>query len=372
MRTLIKQLKEPHLNTRIKRMLGLTALAFALLLSTNCGKRKPPLPPVERIPQRVAVTGSQIGDQIVVTWQMPARNAKDGSTLNITRADIYRLAEPLKASLSLTEEEFAAKSTLIATVPIVGSDFSLKEKTFVDKLRFSGQAARLRYAIRFVNASGQRAAFSNFLIVEPSPKIARQPTSLSVQVSQEQLTLTWKSPQSNVDGSTPVNILGYNLYRTSEKTSLKRLNEKPFKDTEFTDAFFEFATAYKYFVRTVSLGSNGQEVESVDSEFVEVTPKDTFPPAAPDAITIAAAPNNISIFFAVNLEKDVVGYRVFRSTNPKTPKDKWQLLTATPLITNTYQDSKVESGRNYYYYLTAIDKFGNESQPSEVVSETAF
>jgi fibronectin type 3 domain-containing protein len=44
-------------------------------------------------------------------------------------------------------------------------------------------------------------------------------------------------------------------------------------------------------------------------------------------------------------------------------------LTPELLPTNTYQDVKVEAGKKYYYYLTAVDKTGNVSEASEVVSE---
>lgn len=368
----IKQFKHRKLNILIKRLLCLSVLVICFLTVLSCGKRKPPLPPVEKVPQRVAINGTQIGDKIRIVWQMPARNAADGSVLNIERADVYRLIETLDAPLSLTEEEFASRSTLIATVPISETDFALKEKTFTDTLKFAGQAARLRYAIRFVNSKGQKAAFSNFLVIEPSSRIASNPTSLVGNVEQEKITLSWNAPGNNVDGSTPANILGYNIYRRSAEEVTKRLNERTISQTSFQDEFFTFGKNYEYFVRTVSNGSNGEQVESVSSGILTIQPEDTFKPAPPDAITIAAAPNNIAIFFAINREKDVAGYKIFRTTDPDLSKPNWTLLTKEILQANTFQDSKVESGKTYYYYLTAVDKFGNESDPSETVSETAF
>jgi fibronectin type 3 domain-containing protein len=85
---------------------------------------------------------------------------------------------------------------------------------------------------------------------------------------------------------------------------------------------------------------------------------------------VAAAPGAISIFFAVNVETDVVGYRIYRSTDRALPLPQWTQLTTDLLKTNTFQDTRVESGKVYYYFLTARDKFGNVSSPSEIVSET--
>ena len=304
---------------------------------------------------------------------MPARNAKGGDLLRVARIDVYRLAEPLSNPLSLTEEEFATRSTLIATLPVRDTDFALKEKTYVDVLSFAGQEARLTYAIRFVNASGQKAAFSNFFLIEPTAKIASEATELIGNVTQQAIKLSWNKPVRNVDGTTPANIIGFNLYRRlKSKPPYKRLNSTPIKTGEYTDIFFSFETEYSYLIRVVSLGRGGQSIESRASEILNVLPKDTFAPNPPDAITIASAPNTISIFFATNVEKDVVKYRIFRTTTPSNPKENWKLITPNGIKTNTYRDTKVESGKTYYYYLVAIDKFDNVSAPSEVVSEEAL
>ncbi len=346
-------------------------LAVALLMSLSCGKRKPPLPPKERVVQRVDITGFQRGNQVILSWKMPAANAATSSSQNINRADVYRLAEPLTSPQSLSEEEFASRSTLVAALTIRESDFGSKTLNYTDTLQFAGQAARLRYAIRFVNASGQKAAFSNFFLLEPAARIAGTPTSLSASVSQESVKLDWDAPIANVDGSTPVSLLGYNVYRSgSDKTPGKLRNKTPVTDTNFDDEFFEFDKPLLYFVRAVSVGTGGEPVESSESNILEILPKDTFAPGAPAAITLAATPTTISIFFATNPEKDVTAYRIYRSEDASLDKAKWMLLTSEPLTTNTFQDARVESGKTYFYYLTATDKAGNISAPSEVVSET--
>ena len=360
----LKQFKHKHEK-------ALLAFIFCgLLISAGCGKRKPPLPPIERVIQRVEITGFQRGSNIQISWTMAARNAPDGSVLNISRADIYRLTEPAASPTNISEEDFASRSTLIATIPISDADFGLKQMVYTDTLNFAGQPARLRYAVRFANATGQKAGFSNFLVIEPTAKVADVPGSLSSTVTQNAVELKWQLPTRNVDGSSPANILGFNVYRIEDKKSPKALNTTPVTTSEFADKSFEFEKNYTYFVRTVSLGSNGEPVESGDSELVEIHPKDLFPPDAPSALTIAASPKTISIFFASNIEKDISGYRIYRSTNRDLPKTAWSLITPELLTTNTFQDTNVESGKTYFYYLTAVDKFGNVSETSEVVNET--
>ena len=347
-------------------------LALVLLASLNCGKRKAPLPPTERVSQRVDLSGFQRGDTVLIAWEMPARNAGKGSVLNVTRADIYRLAEPANSPLEMSEEEFANRSVLIGSVPSKDEDVGLKTISYRDQLEFAGQAARLRYAVRFVNAAGQKAAFSSFLLVEPTANVAGAPTSLSARVSQESIALNWTGPKTNVNGSTPLNLLGYNIYRsTSDKEPGKLLNRTPVTDSHYIDEFFDFGKDYYYFVRSVSSSTGSAPIESSESNIFHVKPTDVFPPSAPTAITLAAGQNIISIFFAVNPEKDVAGYRIYRSVDANKPRSEWELLTPQLLTTNTFQDTRVTSGTRYYYFITATDAAGNVSESSEVVSELA-
>jgi len=116
-------------------------------------------------------------------------------------------------------------------------------------------------------------------------------------------------------------------------------------------------------------GTGGAQVESLNSNAVSLAPKDIFAPSAPTSITVAAAPGRLSLFWPANPERDVAGYNIYRSTDPKLPKPDWLKLNRTLYERTTYQDEAVETGTRYYYYLTAVDTAGNESQPSDVVTE---
>lgn len=346
--------------------------AFCLV---NCGKRRPPLPPVERVQQRTELlSGVQRGNQVVLSWPAPRRNAPDESVQSIRRIDVYRLAEKPRAPLGLTEEEFATRSTLIGSVTFDQIKSSPDFLTYTDTLELAGEPTRLRYAVRYVNAAGQRAAFSNFLLLEPAARIAQAPTVISTgkEVSEDAITINWQPPAANIDGSAPVNLLGYNIYRVAEPESevSQPINDALISGTQYQDRNFKFGDTYRYVVRAVSLGTEGGQVESLNSNSISVSPRDTFKPSAPASITVAAAPGRLSIFFPANPEADIAGYNIYRSTDPDLPKDKWDKLNQTLLTRTTFQDEKVESGKRYYYYLTAVDQADNVSEPSEVVSET--
>lgn len=354
--------------------MALVAL-LAMITFAGCGKRRPPMPPVERVQQRTELlSGVQRGNQVILSWPAPLRNAPDKSVQSIRRIDVYRLAESPTAPLPLTEEEFAARSTLVGSVTYDEIQNAVGTLTYTDTLGLAGEPARLRYAIRYVNASGQRAAFSNFLLIEPSARIAQPPTLVATgkEINETSIIIGWQPPTANIDGSTPVNLLGYNVYRTDEsqtERSQTPINSALISGTQYVDQNFAFGENYTYVVRSVSLGTEGAQVESLNSNTLNVSPRDVFAPSPPAEITIAPALDRLSIFFPGNPEPDIAGYTVYRSTDPDLPKERWTKLTPTLLTRTTFQDENVESGKRYYYYLTATDQAGNVSQPSEVVSE---
>jgi len=349
----------------------LAAIAFV----TGCGKRRPPLPPVERVLQRTELlSGAQQGNEVILSWPTPQRNAPDSSVQSIRRIDVYRLAEKPGSPLSLTEEEFASSSTLIGSVTYEVIKTAGDTLTFKDTLELAGEPTRLRYAVRYVNYSGQRAGFSNIIVIEPAARIAQPPVLTGAEVHEDAITLTWQPPVANIDGSTPVNLLGYNVYRldqTQTEPGQTPINSALVSGTQYQDKNFKFGNNYRYLVRSVSLGTEGAQVESLNSNLIEVSPRDTFPPSAPTGISIASAPGRLSIFFAANPEPDIAGYNIYRSTDQNAPKDSWTKLNPTLLTRTTFTDEKVESGTRYYYFIRAVDQTGNISPPSDVYSEVA-
>jgi hypothetical protein len=353
----------------------LLGLCF-LSLAPTCGKRRPPLPPVERIPQRTEnLSGVQRGNEVILIWPAPVRNADDNSVQSIRRVDVYRVAEKPNAPLPMTEDEFAARATLVGSVPYEEIKKGEPNLTYTDKLELAGVPARLRYAVRYVNAAGQRAAFSNFFLMEPAARLAKPPTLITTgnEKSESAFTITWEAPTTNTDNSTPVNLLGYNVYRklaTEPDADLKPLNKDLITGRQYQDRTFKFGEKYLYFVRSVSLGTEGKPVESLNSNSIELTQADTYAPSAPQMTTPGVAPGRIALFWTANPENDLAGYLLYRSTDANLPVGDWTVLTPAVYTRTTFTDDKVETGKTYFYYVRAVDQAGNRSEPSNVVSET--
>jgi hypothetical protein len=343
-------------------------------LAPTCGKRRPPLPPIERVLQRTELlSGVQQGNTVILSWPAPRRNAPDSSVQSIRRVDVYRVAEKSTDPLAMTEEEFGARATLVGSVTYDQIKQPGENITYIDTLELAAPA-RLRYAVRYVNQAGERAAFSNFFLMEPAARTAKAPVIIKTgkEVAETAITITWEAPTENIDGSTPVNLLGYNVYRDSGKQtgfSQTPINQTLVNGTQYQDKNFKFGEHCVYVVRAVSLGTEGAQVESLNSNSLPLDPVDTYPPAAPQHLTAAPANGRISLFWFANPEPDVAGYNIFRSTDPDLPR-QWTKLTPTLYMRTTFTDERVEVGKTYYYYVVAVDTAGNISAPSEVVSET--
>ncbi|HET6199697.1 MAG TPA: hypothetical protein VFD93_05110, partial [Candidatus Acidoferrales bacterium] len=146
------------------------------------------------------------------------------------------------------------------------------------------------------------------------------------------------------------------------------LSEPPYRDSNFT-----FGQTYAYYV--VSVAQYGASaVESEASRTVEVTPRDTFPPPTPTGLVTAVAPATASTPAHIDLSWDispapnVAGYNIYRSTANTVSADRWDRLNRSPLLTPAFRDIPEVSGKQYFYRVTVVDTFGNESAPSASVN----
>ena len=139
----------------------------------------------------------------------------------------------------------------------------------------------------------------------------------------------------------------------------------PFSDTQAI-----FGATYKYSVRSMVQYPDAA-IESGDSNLVTLTPKDTFPPAAPLGLVVVLVPTqgatsaHLELSWAISPETDIAGYNVYRSEEAGVQGTR---QNAELLIAPAFRDMNVQPGRRYFYSVTAVDRSGNESPASEVVS----
>lgn len=363
-----------------QEILHLLFVLASVIACAACGKVGAPVSP-SRLSERTSeLTAIQRGATILLSWPSPALVRDDSSKFYISRVDIFRLTERRDQEPVLDADDFLSSAQVIgfmdrSTIETQVNTLGHIQFTDAVNLSQSKQLAntRLRYAIRYVNKREQAANFSNTVAIEPAPGVSMPPKDLIVKAdAQDEVSLSWRAPDTNVDGITAASVVGYNVYRrmARQESGGELLNSDAVTDTSFVDKKFEYLADYIYFVRALSQGANGL-IESADGKLVPFTPVDKFPPASPDPVSIASANGTISLFWPSSSERDVAGYFVYRADSADTPDKDWIKLNDQPVTTVTFRDERVVIDQTYFYRVTAVDRFNNESSRSRIVSETA-
>jgi hypothetical protein len=152
------------------------------------------------------------------------------------------------------------------------------------------------------------------------------------------------------------------------------LNPKPIPWPMFKDTRLVFGEERCYTVRAVLVWGNAR-LESATTAPVCVTPKDTFPPAAPRSLSAVGSEGGVSLIWEANSEPDLDGYLVLRGELHPDGTQPAQLapITPEPIHETTYRDNTARPGVRYVYAIVAVDKATprNVSAESNRVEESA-
>ena len=94
---------------------------------------------------------------------------------------------------------------------------------------------------------------------------------------------------------------------------------------------------------------------------------DTTPPAAPTGLIATAGNAVVNLDWNDNVESDLAGYNVYRSTVSGGPYTK---INGSLVASSAYSDSTAANGTTYYYVVKAVDTSNNESGNSNQASAT--
>jgi hypothetical protein len=359
---------------------------FAVALLAGCAA---PGEPVERkapIPTAITdLSATQQGDNVSLTFTLPKESVEGRELKQPPAIEIFRDFQTVPASS--TPSSSSAAPTLLVTIPsaMVDQYDTRGQIRYEDTLKpedFNRHpGAQAVYIVRTRTSPKKVSANSNaaLLRVEPAPD---QITDLKVEVTHQGVALNWTPPQKTAVGSAPP-IANYRIFRhevaqttapnagvqgsQSEKPSVQigDCPAPPFRDTQI-----QFGKTYVYTVRSVAQYPDLQ-VESLDSLPVEVTPLDTFPPAAPQGLVVVlvpaqgAAPAYLDLSWSISAENDIAGYNIYRSEQEGTIGQK---QNPDLLRTPAFRDMNTVPGHRYFYTVTAVDRVGNESPASAAAS----
>ncbi len=385
----------------------LAAAALALCL-TNGGCASPGEPSARKppVPQAVSdLAASQYGNSVLLTFTVPQDSLAGNPLERPPTVEIFRDFQSDSAAGEL-HPVLPKHPTLLTTIPsdLVPQYTVRGQFRYLDRLDAADFTAHpngaAMYSVRTRVSSKKLSAQSNVAALRIYP--APEPISdLQGKVTPTAVVLTWTPPRKTPVGPIPA-VADYQIYRGEARaqsnstatshdgqtppasaglpgavpptpalqTPLVKIGESA--SPSFSDTHAEFGKSYVYSVRSV-IDYSSVTAESADSNFLTITPRDVFPPAAPTGligIFVPASPRvaaHVDLSWAVSPETDLAGYHVYRSEHAGV---LGALLDAKLLLTPAFQDMNIASGSRYFYSVTAVDRSGNESQPSSAVSVT--
>lgn len=349
--------------------LRLGSLLLFLFLTAACGKIGEPLPPLIRIPRPVVdLTARQQGGEVILRWTLPRLNTDGSTATTLASVEIYRaIREPSPAAGAGPVPGDSDLWRVLQAEPVPGRE---EKRSLRDLLEAGdlceGLEREFSYAVKVFNRKGQTAGFSNIatlrLQVVPHP-----PGRPTLDPTEEFVEVSWTPAAANIDGSPAGPGAAFNLYRTSAEGSAagSPLNPTPVSGTSYRDGSARLGETYAYRVRAV-LETAGGRVESRDSEEASLLYRDVYPPGPPRQLTLAVGRELLSLAWFPNSEADLAGYHVFR----RQGRGEFIRLNATATQRTSYADRDLRKGRPYSYRVTAVDRAGNQSDFSNVVSDT--
>ena len=352
---------------------GLSLFATLVLLS-GCAKTGEPQPPAIRVPRAAAdLRAIQYADTVVLSVAMPTQNTNGSPVTSLRTIEVFRVVEGRGGlARSWSDAELEQRGERVLSVDSDRfSDYG-NQSTFTyhdEKPVAEGRrlfASGLTYAVRFINERNQTAGFGNRAYIEPVP-IPGAPAGLAFELSPDRIRLRWNPATSNLDGSKPPRVAGYNIYRSQDPKAFPPapLNAQPVADAVFEDSGFQFDQTYYFAVSAVG-SLKDPYAEGRPSPPLRVDARDTFPPGMPGNLDAVLEGTVVVLLWTPPPEADVAGYRVHRTeegSSVRTPCHEGNIATLS------FRDENAPRGKKLSYFVTAVDRHSNEGPAAEVTVE---
>lgn len=148
-------------------------------------------------------------------------------------------------------------------------------------------------------------------------------------------------------------------YRRVAIAEIKILKETPMSINAYQDAGL-LDRRYTYTVSAI----NDQGLESQPSDAVMAEVGDLVAPAVPQGLTAVVTGSSALLSWSQNGETGIKGYNIYRIS-----RDAWRKVNVAEVNDVTFSDVNLVNG-TYRWRVTAVDKVGNESEPSSEASST--
>jgi hypothetical protein len=385
------------------RLVAAVCAAGAFVASSACGKKGPPLPPLNRVPAAPSeFVAMRRADRVDIQLKVPDANTDGTRPANIVRVEVYGYTGPAETP----DDQIWRLGTKLATFPVKAprdpndtiepddpiADLEplegpgLDQGTIVSLHENVAPAAGARlYVSLGIAPNGRKGLLSKRgrVPLNPAPPAPPAPT---LTYDETNVTIAW-APVPAAALTAGANVAGYHVYDVSPRPASPEtaqapstpqapptppvdmpLTKAPVVDPRFLDPRVEWGATRCYAVRLV---------ESIDSVTIEsgpsrdscVTLVDTFPPAPPKGLSVLPSSGGMSmqLIWDASPEPDLGGYIVLRGV---APGETLAPITPAPIAEPSFTDT-VQPGVRYLYAVQAVDKSGNRSAASERKEETA-
>lgn len=333
-----------------------------------CGKRGDPLPPLPKTPQAVsALRVAQRGAELEVSFLAP-RLTTGGARLPVLDVEVLRAdgEGDFEKVATRVRHKTAPGERLVLREPLPppGTPVRVGARAWhgregsalgpVVAMRVQAPPAAPEGFTASLQKQGVLLRFSlpqALLSPPPSPPPSPAPTAPNPAPSSASATPPPQSPSPGVV-----------IYRRDPKGDYGF----PVSGDTVTTPFFEDRTvaageAWCYVARTAI--SRDPLVESGNSAEACVTVKDVFAPEPPTGVSLLVLPDAVEVSWSPSPEGDLARYHVYRALGGTEP----QLLGELSAEERILRDTDLIHGQPYTYRVTAVDRDGNESEPSAPV-----
>jgi hypothetical protein len=352
-------------------------ILLGLFLLSGCASSGPPLPPSLEIPSPVSdLRALRKGDKVYLAWTAPTRTT---DRLLITQPGSILVCRTRESGMNDCGTPVGELKT-----PVPGANSSSRKQrpvavtdSYVDDLHVLegiGPEDQITYAVEALNDRHRSAGLSNRVTVPSLPAIV-PPPGFEVELTAQGVKISWECPSSMPQFANVTYRL--RIYRRLEG----RADDDKIADQDITqcqgvpilDTSFEWEKTYDYRAAVATLlsapGKSPVGIEGEDTPAVRIFAHDVFPPAVPSSVqAVFSGPGQrpfVDLVWSPDTDADFAGYNVYRrEENGQAAKVNSELVK-----TPAYRDANVESGKKYFYSVSAVDSRGNESARSEEATE---
>ncbi len=351
------------------------ATASLALLIAGCGKKLPPMAPLQVIPARVTpLRVTQEASDAVLRFPFPSRTNAGEPLSGLTKVTVYREllpavagapappppegeARPREEKLFLQRAERVMElSRAELDEATVGRELVVRDS--LSQLFASGRLGKvfLRYAVTATRDARRVSELSPLValrpLLPPGP-----PRDLLATVEERRVCLDWKPPVEMLDGSLFVTAKAYAVYRRDALEGPDGVYEEPVavvKHPLYIDEAVVPERRYLYTVRAAPAEARPLVLGPPAVEALADT-RDVFPPPVPEGLVVLRETEGVRLVWSPVLAGDLDAYRVYR----RGGGEKELRLLAPRVTDTTFFDPKAPEGAAYA--VSAVDRSGNES-----------